>query len=50
MIRRLYRALPGPTALRIALSLVIIAVFLVTLHFFYDWLGTNFLDTGGTVG
>ncbi|MGD2051696.1 MAG: hypothetical protein PVI35_04385 [Acidimicrobiia bacterium] len=50
MIRRLYRMLPGPTPLRILLSIVIIAGVLVGLHFFYDWLGAIVFDTGGTVG
>ena len=50
MIRRLYLALPGPTPLRVAISVVVLAIFLVTLHFFYEWVGNTFLDTGGTVG
>lgn len=50
MIRRLYRMLPGPTVVRILLSIVIVAAALVGLHYFYDWLGTIVLDPGGTVG
>ncbi len=50
MIARLYRMLPGPTAVRILVSIVIVAGLLVGLHFFYDWLGNTILDTGGAVG
>ncbi len=50
MIRRAYRALPGPTPIRVATSVLIVAAALVALHFFYDWVGNTFLDTGGTVG
>jgi hypothetical protein len=50
VIRRLYRKLPGPTPVRVVLSVVIVAGALVGLHFFYDWLGTIILDPGGTVG
>lgn len=46
----MYRALPGPTPLRIVISVVALVIFLVALHFFYEWVGTTFLDTGGTVG
>ena len=49
-MRRIYRALPGPTPLRVLTSLVLISVALVALHFFYEWVGSSFLDTGGTVG
>ena len=49
-IPRSFRALPGPLPLRIAESVVIVAVFLVLLHFFYEWAGNTFLDTGGAVG
>ncbi|HEX9643716.1 MAG TPA: hypothetical protein VGC11_06950 [Acidimicrobiia bacterium] len=50
MIRRAYAALPGPTAARVAASVGIVAVLLVGLHFFYEWLGGWLLDSGGTVG
>lgn len=50
MIRRAYRSLPGPTPVRVFTSVVALMVFLIALHFFYDWLGNSFLDTGGTVG
>ena len=50
MIRRMYRSLPGPTPLRVATSAVILVIFLIALHFFYEFLGSSFLDTGGTVG
>ena len=46
----MYHALPGPTPLRVAITVVILAILLVALHFFYEWVGNTFLDTGGTVG
>ena len=49
MIRRGFRALPGPLAVRIVLATVIIAIALVALHFFYDWLGRTVLDPGGGI-
>lgn len=50
IVRRIYRMLPGPTPVRVATSIVLICIALVALHFFYEWVGSNFLDTGGTVG
>lgn len=50
MIRRGFRALPGPLPAQIALAVVIVAIAFVGLHFFYEWLGNLLLDTGGTVG
>lgn len=50
MIRRVFAALPGPAPLRIAIMVVAVVAALVALFFFYDWLGTRFLDTGGTLG
>ncbi len=46
----MYHALPGPAPVRVAIALVILAILLVALHFFYEWVGNTFLDTGGTVG
>ena len=48
-MRRIYRALPGSTPVKIATSIVLVTIALVALHFFYEWVGSNFLDTGGTV-
>ncbi|MDX1450380.1 MAG: hypothetical protein R3246_15125 [Acidimicrobiia bacterium] len=50
MIRTLWNALPGPTPVRISIAAVAAVVALVALFFFYDWVGTTFLDTGGAVG
>lgn len=50
MIRRLFQSLPGPLPVRLLIALVIVAVFLVALFFFYEWVGSTFLDTGGTLG
>ena len=49
-MRRIYRALPGPTPVKIVTSILLICVALVALHFFYEWLGNRILDTGGTIG
>lgn len=50
MIKRIWRLLPGPLSARIIQAVVLAGVFLVALHFFYDWVGTWMLDQGGTVG
>lgn len=50
MIRRIWRLLPGPMYARVIQAVVLAAVVLVALHFFYDWLGKVILDQGGTVG
>ncbi|NND03790.1 MAG: hypothetical protein HKN91_13490 [Acidimicrobiia bacterium] len=49
-MRRIYRTLPGPTPVKVATSIVLVCIALVALHFFYEWVGSTFLDTGGTVG
>ena len=49
-MRRLYHALPGPTPVKIFELVLLVAVALVALHFFYTWLGNTFLDSGGLVG
>lgn len=49
MIRRVYGVLPGPTPVRVVLAAVLLVAALVLLHFFYEWLGTVLLDTGGTI-
>lgn len=50
MITRIWHLLPGPLSVRIAAAAVLTVVFLILLHFFYDWLGNVILDQGGTVG
>lgn len=50
MIRRIWRVLPGPQWARVSQAIVLSAVFLLVLHFFYSWLGIVLLDQGGTVG
>lgn len=50
MIRRVWRVLPGPMAVRIVEATLLTLVVLVLLHFFYSWLGMVLLDQGGTVG
>lgn len=41
--------LPGPTAIKVVLGVLVVLVALVALFFIYDWIGSNLLDTGGTV-
>ncbi len=42
--------LPGSTGVKIVTSIVLISMALIALHFFYEWVGNTFLDSGGTVG
>jgi hypothetical protein len=49
-MRRVWQVLPGPLPVRVVEAAVLVAIALVALHFFYSWLGTTFLDPGGTVG
>lgn len=49
MIRRLYAALPGPLAAKIAAVVVLVAVLLTLLVVLFEWAG-QFLDTGGAIG
>lgn len=37
------------TAVKLVTGAVVGAVLLVGLFFLYDWIGTSFLDSGGTV-
>jgi hypothetical protein len=50
VIRTGFRALPGPLVVRVLIAVVVVAVALVALHFFYDWLGRTLLDPGGGIG
>lgn len=42
--------LPGPMVVKIVVAVIVVAVGLVALFFFYDWIGTSLLDSGGTIG
>ena len=48
MIRRLYLALPGPTAVRVAIAAAMVAALLTLVILSYEWLG-DLLDTGGSI-
>lgn len=50
MIRRLYESLPGPATVRLAEMAIIGAVVVVLLVVFYEWVGSTFMDSGGTIG
>jgi hypothetical protein len=41
--------LPGPMALKVVLGVLVVLAALVALFFIYDWIGSNLLDTGGTI-
>jgi len=43
-------SLPGPMAVKVVAAVIVAIVGLVVLFFFYDWIGTNLLDSGGTIG
>ena len=46
-------SLPGPMAVKVVIAILVALVALVALvvlFFVYDWVGTNLLDTGGTIG
>ncbi len=47
---RLLARLPGPPPVRIATAILVGIVLVAALFYLYDWLGTTFLDTGGTIG
>ena len=49
-MKRWFDALPGPTAVKAIIAVLVVIVALVGLFFVYDWVGTNLLDTGGTIG
>ncbi len=46
---RWFNALPGPRLVQIILAAIILSVGFVALMFVYDWMGNNFLDSGGTI-
>jgi hypothetical protein len=41
--------LPGPMVAKIVIAVLVALVALVALFFVYDWIGSNLLDTGGTI-
>ena len=49
-MRRWFAALPGPTPMKVLVAIVVAVLALVALFFIYDWIGTNLLDSGGTLG
>ena len=50
MISRIYHLFPGPPAVRAVLFTLAVLASLALLVLFYEWLGSTFLDTGGTIG
>jgi hypothetical protein len=49
-MKQWFLQLPGPTPLKVVIAVVLVIVGLVALFFIYDWIGTNMLDSGGTIG
>jgi hypothetical protein len=45
---RLYRLIPGPPAVKVAVIVVVVIVALILLGVLFEWAG-RFLDTGGTL-
>jgi hypothetical protein len=37
-------------AVKIVIAVLVVLVALVALFFVYDWIGSNLLDSGGTIG
>ena len=48
-MKRFILRLPGPMPVKIVVFAAIVVVALVGLFFFFDWIGTSLLDTGGTI-
>ncbi|MGB9358036.1 MAG: hypothetical protein WCC01_05710 [Acidimicrobiia bacterium] len=49
-MKQWFLSLPGPMAVKVVIAVLVALVALVALFFVYDWIGTNLLDTGGTIG
>ncbi len=49
-MRQWFAELPGPTPIKVVVAVVVAIVALVVLFFVYDWIGTNLLDSGGSIG
>ncbi len=49
-MRQWFAALPGPAPVKAVVAVVVAVVVLVALFFVYDWIGTNLLDSGGSIG
>jgi len=49
-MRRWFAALPGPTVVKVVAAVVVVLAAVVALVFVYDWIGTNLLDSGGSIG
>ena len=48
--RAICRVLSGRKAVRLEVRSLIVVVSLALLTLFYEWLGSKFLDTGGSIG
>ena len=49
-MKKWFLGLPGPTPLKAVVAAGVVAIAIVLLFFVYDWIGTNMLDSGGTIG
>ncbi len=50
MLRRWYRALPGPPVVQAIIAVLIVAIVLVVLGVAFEYLGRLLLDDGGVIG
>ena len=48
-MKQWFLGLPGPMAVKVVIAVLVALVALVALFFVYDWIGSNLLDTGGTI-
>jgi hypothetical protein len=49
-MKQWFLGLPGPMPLKVVVALVVAIAAIVVLFLVYDWIGTNMLDSGGTIG
>ena len=49
-MKRWFLRLPGPMPVKIVIAVVVVIAAVVALFFVYDWIGSNLLDSGGTIG
>ena len=48
-MKQWFLSLPGPMAVKVVIAVLAALAALVALFFVYDWIGSNLLDTGGTI-
>lgn len=48
-MKQIFLRLPGPIAVKVILTVVIVIGALLLLNIIYNWMGTNLLDSGGGI-